>query len=90
MAMSLFYRPSSSAVLLKCAVSNDYRVIFNENATHDSKPNVTPTILLLLKNNYPFPHAIAIAGSRDLELPKYASKLFNFKNFSIYKMLILI
>lgn len=33
---------------------------------------------------------MAVAGGRDLELPKYVSKPFNFLNFSIYKVLILI
>lgn len=32
----------------------------------------------MVKEQLPIPHAIAIAGGRDHELPKYARKLLNF------------
>lgn len=90
MAMSLFCHPSSSAVLLKCAVSNDYKVIFNENATHDSEPNVTPTILLLLKNNYPFPMQLQLRVPETLSCQNMPVNYSTFEKFSTYKVLILI
>lgn len=62
-------------------MSNDYRVIFNENSTHDSEPNVTPTILPLLRKNYPF--LMELQVPRDLKLPKYASKLLLLKFLNI-------
>lgn len=85
MAMCLFYRPSSSAVLQKCAMSNDYREIFNENATHDSEPIVTPTILLRLKNNYPFSMQTQLQVTEILNCQNMPVNYLTFKFLNIQR-----
>lgn len=69
-------------------MSNDYREIFNENATHDSEPIVTPTIFLLLKNNYPFPmqsqlQVAEILGCQNMPVNYLTFKFLNIQRANI-------